>query len=650
MRSIKFKFLLVWVFVFGFFAVGAPRTQAAGTLSPISGSNNQAQINAALKSGGTVHLNAGAYTISDTIVLNSGNILEGATGARIVLVGQANWPKNKNMIEGLSVSNVRITGFEVDGNRAANETSNGADTSCGLYYYTMIYFKGSSGIEIDNMYLHHNWNDILKFSASSNVKFHHNTVRQPGHDVVYAISSTDVWVYNNYIRIYCNSGIRPDGTKNIYIYNNDIARDEGAGGYAGIEIQGASTVFICNNNIHDTKGGSVVDLSGGSATITYSGCPSSGTSGSASSGSGGTAIGSSGALTGSSSSGTGSTGGTTTTTTDSAGNITTTTTDTSGKVTSTTTDSSGNVTATGTGATTTDSSGSKVTTTTDSAGNTTTTTTDSAGKVTSTTTDSSGNVISTGTGTTTTDTAGNNITTTTDSGGNTTTTTTTTSGSVASTTTDSSGAVTATSTGTALTGTTGTDSSYGESVLGDAGWTGSIDNNVDGNDIFTFFDPDYAVTATNSSSATASALAPAEQALQDLFVALGKSAPTATSTCSSEKSSVGFIPCGKNTDDPDTAWNECDACDLCAMVLMGQLSITFLIKVAATAATLAVLFAGYVYVFAVGKSDLIGLAKKMMVHALIGFLIIFLAWAIVDSLLTTLGYIDPMGDSWYTIC
>jgi len=931
MRSLKLYFLLVLLLVSGFFCANPSQAQAGGTLSATTGNDNQVQINAALASGGTVHLNAGQYVINDTIALRSNTVLEGDTGAKIVLVGNANWPKDKNMIEGLSVSNVRITGFEVDGNRDNNTSSNGTATACGKYFYTMIYFKSSSAIEIDNMYLHHNWNDILKFSASSNVKFHNNTVRQPGHDVVYAIGSSDVWVYDNYIRIYCNSGIRPDGTKNIYIYGNDIARDEGAGGYAGIEIQGASTVFICNNNIHDCKGGSVVDLSSGAATISYSGCPASGTGGTgastgtgSSAGTGTTATGGTstpgsttttavnkvtsgldlafaysigsdtasavavglnsglnyestqgsgwsnltgaglkiisdygdqlsrcylyalsgdsnlqcqfGAMTeaavmtkwnaylqsslvqgnlsnivgfnlsddwhsnggaakklfqdmtaavhtyapghrsictlsantsyahsaqsystfaatlnfsptgcdmvgiylyptvnsqpltnftnaiaglkidglnpsvtpiigiaesynttgaavekevkfmcdngatsigfwayntgmgtaaaksedirggmsrglqycGGSKGGGGSTyspgsttttdasGTTTTTTADDEGNTTTTTTDANGNITTTTTDASGKVTSTGTGTTTTDANGNVTTTTTDSSGNTTTTTTTAAGNMTSTTTDSSGKVIATSTGTASTDENGSLILTTTDSEGNTTTTTVDSTGYLTSSTVDSAGKETSNSTGTT-------------SV--DMGSSSSVDNNVEGNDIYEYFDPTGALTKLLGLGAGEAALAPPPTAIAALFAALSQNAPaTAIDTCGSIEEKGGFLPCGRNYDDPDTAWNECDECSLCSMILMGQLSITFLIKFAAFAATLSIVFAGFVYVFALGKADLVRQAKMMIVYSLIGVIIIIFAWAIVDGILTTLGYIDPLGDSWYTVC
>ncbi len=241
----------------------------SATLTPVAGHKNQVQINKALAKGGVVHLSAGTYVIDDSIELRSGATLQGDSGAKIKLADSANWPKNKAIVEGTSVSNVRITGFEIDGDGVHNTTSAGASTVCGKYYYTMIHVTGGSHVEVDHMYLHDNWNDIFKFSSSSNVKFHDNTVRKEGHDVVYAIHSDDVWVFNNDIKIACNSGVRPDGTKNIYIYGNEITRD--GGGYAGIEIQGASEVWACKNNIHGVLGPQIANLSG--ATVHTTGCP-----------------------------------------------------------------------------------------------------------------------------------------------------------------------------------------------------------------------------------------------------------------------------------------------------------------------------------------------------------------------------------------
>ncbi len=111
----------------------------------------------------------------------------------------------------------------------------------------------------------------------------------------------------------------------------------------------------------------------------------------------------------------------------------------------------------------------------------------------------------------------------------------------------------------------------------------------------------------------------------------------------------GLIPCGRNCDDGATPWFENNPCDLCSMILMGQLVIEFLLKISAVAAVLAIAFGGILYIFAAGSSGTIDKAKSIIKYVLLGFLIVFIAWALVDTILAMFGYIDPVGGDWYTI-
>ncbi|MFZ2970596.1 MAG: pilin [Minisyncoccia bacterium] len=121
------------------------------------------------------------------------------------------------------------------------------------------------------------------------------------------------------------------------------------------------------------------------------------------------------------------------------------------------------------------------------------------------------------------------------------------------------------------------------------------------------------------------------------------------STCSI-KGSGGLIPCGKSCDDPDTTgWKETRPCDLCSLFLMGQLIIEFMVKLSGAAAMIAISIGGFLYVFAAGSQSSIEKAKSMIKYTLLGFVIVFIAWAIVDSILTSAGYIDPIGGDWYTM-
>jgi len=124
-------------------------------------------------------------------------------------------------------------------------------------------------------------------------------------------------------------------------------------------------------------------------------------------------------------------------------------------------------------------------------------------------------------------------------------------------------------------------------------------------------------------------------------------APDPDCDCDNVPNSAGLIPCGKTVNDPDTDWNECVPCTLCSLLLMGQLIIEFLVKIAAILALISITFAGLLYMFAAGSSGAIEKAKSMMKYALLGFVLVFIAWAIVDSILITMGYINPIGGDWH---
>ncbi len=114
----------------------------------------------------------------------------------------------------------------------------------------------------------------------------------------------------------------------------------------------------------------------------------------------------------------------------------------------------------------------------------------------------------------------------------------------------------------------------------------------------------------------------------------------------------GLVPCGREYDDPaTTGWVESDDCTLCHLILMTQLVIEFLIKISAVVAAFFLAIAGFMYIFAAGKPEKITLAKQIFTRALFGFLIILISWVIIDTLLATFGYIDPLGDgTWHVMC
>ncbi|MDD3370876.1 MAG: right-handed parallel beta-helix repeat-containing protein, partial [Alphaproteobacteria bacterium] len=246
---------------------------AKTVLSPTTcPATNAKQINAALKSGGVVHLSAGTYLIDDTIVLNCGTTLEGDRGAVIKVASNVNWPQGKSIIKGNNVKNVRITGFEIDGNRDNNIAPYSASNAWGHNYYIMFALSGVTNVEIDNMYLHDNWDDIINAANSKNLNIHDNIFRRPGHDIVAITDTGTTFVSNNCMRVFGNSGARANKNSGpMYVINNNITRETNDTGYAGIEVKTASaSVYNCNNTIANLPM-NIALVSGG--TIHTGGCP-----------------------------------------------------------------------------------------------------------------------------------------------------------------------------------------------------------------------------------------------------------------------------------------------------------------------------------------------------------------------------------------
>ncbi len=224
------------------------------TLSPVAGSRNQVQINEALKKGGVVHLNAGTYTIDNNIEMVSGATLEGDRGAKIFVADNVRWEKYRPVIRMLHLKNARVTGFEIDANRDNNMhpyiTKEGAP---GHQFYRIFYLYKADNVEIDHMYLHDTWDDVVFAEKAWNLNFHDNIVRRPGHDVVSIYHSGPAYVTNNCMRVYKFSGARTWGNSGpLYVVSNDIGKEPDITSWAGIYSRGIRSVaYDCNNNIHD---------------------------------------------------------------------------------------------------------------------------------------------------------------------------------------------------------------------------------------------------------------------------------------------------------------------------------------------------------------------------------------------------------------
>lgn len=96
----------------------------------------------------------------------------------------------------------------------------------------------------------------------------------------------------------------------------------------------------------------------------------------------------------------------------------------------------------------------------------------------------------------------------------------------------------------------------------------------------------------------------------------------------------GLVPCALQNDDPATSWKENEPCTLCHL-LLGMQRIVTLIRNIMTAIAIAVIVAmAIIYITSAGNESQISFAKEGIKYSLIGFVIILLAWLVVNFIFT----------------
>ena len=218
---------------------------------------NQNDINQKLQQGGIIHLPAGTYVLTDSIILQSNTTLEGEPGTVITIPDHAGWPDWKSLISGTDVYNVTIRNLEINANSDGNpETPHGAG------YYNCIYVTGCKNIQVYNCTLKNGLGDGLRIKSSTNIKFYNNLVSRLGHDGFFGIDSQNIECFNNRITTRTNSALRIWNSAHVRFHDNIIdAQLDAQGGNSGIQIEDSkgniSCVEICNNILIRTWGAGV---------------------------------------------------------------------------------------------------------------------------------------------------------------------------------------------------------------------------------------------------------------------------------------------------------------------------------------------------------------------------------------------------------
>lgn len=112
----------------------------------------------------------------------------------------------------------------------------------------------------------------------------------------------------------------------------------------------------------------------------------------------------------------------------------------------------------------------------------------------------------------------------------------------------------------------------------------------------------------------------------------------------------GLVPCGREANNPTTAWDDRESCNFCHGVMLISQGMNFLVKIAGIIAVLAIIITGFLFVTSAGDPERKNNAKTTLKWIIFGFLILFLSWLIADFILTAWGYLDPLGGQWSVVC
>jgi len=214
---------------------------AGGTMVYPTGSNSdQTVINNALEAvhnsgGGKVYLNAGTYTIDNTVVIWSNTILTGSPNA-VILVSPSSsqWFTGSTGIISCkeSVKNVEISGFQINGNLGALPASYANTPGHDKDAERCIILHGNSGdyaenIKIHDMRLYDSFSDGAYIYYAKNVKVYNNFISNTQHEGVFWSVVIGGEIYNNKIAGITSDCIRLDNSINCKVYDNVLFSYDG---------------------------------------------------------------------------------------------------------------------------------------------------------------------------------------------------------------------------------------------------------------------------------------------------------------------------------------------------------------------------------------------------------------------------------------
>lgn len=118
---------------------------------------------------------------------------------------------------------------------------------------------------------------------------------------------------------------------------------------------------------------------------------------------------------------------------------------------------------------------------------------------------------------------------------------------------------------------------------------------------------------------------------------------------------AGLVPCGHTIDDPKTPnIDESQPCTFCDFFVMTDNILDFLLLppdgIVFIIAVLMLVVGGVMFFFAGANPNALQTAKGIITSVVIGLVIIFCAWVIVNTVITKIGIVEsPSILQWYNI-
>jgi hypothetical protein len=110
----------------------------------------------------------------------------------------------------------------------------------------------------------------------------------------------------------------------------------------------------------------------------------------------------------------------------------------------------------------------------------------------------------------------------------------------------------------------------------------------------------------------------------------------------------GLVPCGRLVNDPETAWNDTSKCQFCHIIILLSQIINFLMSLVAILTILAIVIVGLLSITSSVDVRSNVSARQKLSSVLSGFVIILVAWLVINTLMVLFGFNDPLGnDAWH---